>query len=185
MEQEPQQQPQPKRMTLLALSIRKDLPNEDYATLTWSIFGNYPRIKVYTTKDVKKEDGSFDYDKIVIAPFTYPVLYTLIDNLEDMVSNDTSIVTKMTCYNNKFVENKRTDEIITQAEIKLARTQEGVINIGIKTPSNWIYFALEPDLKWHRFFDKDGNEITNKKVLSNMFTKAYVKLLREAYVNII
>lgn len=178
--------PDVKRIKLLVLSLRKDLPNDDYATLTWSTREGYPRATVWTTKNNKKEDGTIDYSKIITVPFTFPTMFTLIENLEDMVKNDSSIVSRIECYNNKFVDNKRTDEVVIQSEIRIARSQDGVINIGVKSPAtSWYYFPLLPETKWHKFYNKDGVEITDKRILSNIFAKAYIGLLNKAFSNII
>lgn len=168
-------------LTISQLNIKRPLPNDDYSMLTWGLRDTYPRIKVYLTKNVKKEDGTTDYAKVIIAPFTFPVLYTFIDTLESLINDETPVVTKLTCFNNKFVDDKRTDEIVVQAEIKLAKSDQGVINIGIKLPTGWMYFPLEVDTTWHKFYDKNDNEITDKKILSALYAKAYVKLLRNAF----
>lgn len=172
-----------KRIQLLRLSLRKPLPNDDYSVLSWGVRDGYPRIQVFTSKNIKKEDGTTDYDKLVIAPFTYPILFTFIDSLEKLVTENSDRVSQIVCYNNKFVDNKRTEEIEEQAAVRLVRSQEGVINIGVKTKDKYIYFPLFPDIKWHKFYNKDGEEITDKKTLSNIFTSAYVSLLRGTFIN--
>ena len=43
-----------KRINLLRLSLKKPLPNDDYSLLSWSIRENYPRIQVFTSKNIKK-----------------------------------------------------------------------------------------------------------------------------------
>lgn len=178
-----------KRFNLLQLSLRKTLENDDYASLTWSVRDKYPRIQVFTSKTFKSEDGAVDYDKLIIAPFTYPIIYTLINQLEILANKldlDKAPVSKIECYNIKFVDGKKTDEIEKQAEIVLARSQEGVINIGVKnTKHDGLYFPLIPDLKWHKFYDKDGTEITSKKILSSLYTLSYVKLLKDTFTDTI
>lgn len=179
----PEPKKEVKRIHLLRLSLRKPLPNDDYAVLGWAVREGYPRIQVFTSKNIKKEDGSTDYDKIVIAPFTYPILFTFIDSLEKLVTENSDRVSQITCYNNKFVDNKRTDEIEEQATVRFVRSQEGVINIGIKVKDKYMYFPLFPDTKWHKFYNKDGEEITDKKTLSNLFATAYVSLLKGTFIN--
>ena len=170
-----------KRINLLRLSLKKPLPNDDYSLLSWSIRENYPRIQVFTSKNIKKEDGNTNFNKVIIAPFTYPIITMFIDSLAKAILTDE--VFSIKCFNNKFVDNKRTDEIEEQAEVKIARSQEGVLHIGVKKDSGFIYFPLFPDLKWHKFFDKNGKEITDKRELSNKMARAYVDLLKGTFIN--
>ena len=175
-----------KRINLLQLSIRKTLDNDDYASLTWGVRNNYPRIQVFTSKDFKKEDGTADYDKLIIAPFTYPIIFTLISNLEVLAKNSelkTPPISKIECFNTKFVDNKRTDEIEKQAEVKITRNNDNVICIGVKNDKHEIYFPLLPDTKWHKFYTKNGEEITNQVVLSNIQTLSYVNLLKNTFAD--
>lgn len=176
-----QQVKEVRRVSFLPLALRRDLSEDDYATLGWGIRDKYPRLRVYLTKKPQLEDGALDYSKIIIAPFTYPVLLSFIENLEDLIKNDNNVVSKLTCYNNSFVNGKRTNEVVVQAELKIARSQDGVVNIGIKVPTGWLYFPLIPDVKWHKFYDKNGDEITDKRILSNMYARAYVNLLKKVY----
>ena len=172
-----------KRINLLRLSLRKELKDDDHAVLSWGVRDGYPRIHVYTSKNIKKEDGTIDYGKLIIAPFTYPLVCVLIDSLGKALLDDDNFSIK--CYNNKFVDNKRTDEIEEQAEVKVVRSQECVLHIGFKKNGSCYYFPLFPDLKWHKFYDKDGKEITDKRKLSNMMVRAYVNLLKGAFINTI
>lgn len=172
-----------KRINLLRLSLRKDLKDDDYAVLSWGVRDGYPRIQVYTSKNIKKEDGTTDYSKLIIAPFTYPLVCVLIDSLANTLTSDDNFSIK--CFNNKFVDNKRTTEIEEQAEVKVVRSQEGVLHIGVKKNGTCYYFPLFPDLKWHKFLDSEGKEITDKRKLSNMMIKAYISLLKGAFINTI
>ena len=176
---------QVKRINLLQLSLRKELENDDYASLTWGVRENYPRIQVFTSKDFKLPDGTNDYSKLIIAPFTYTIIFTLINALESLAQEDDSGVTKIECLNNKFVDNKRTDEIVVQAEVRIARSQEGIINIGLKNDTTSCYFPLFPNLTYHKFYDKDNIEITDKRILSNLYTLSYVRLLKGTFITAI
>ena len=149
----------------------------------YSLDKRIPVCKDCCKTSVLNEDGTIDYGKLIIAPFTYPLVCVLIDSLGKALLDDDNFSIK--CYNNKFVDNKRTDEIEEQAEVKVVRSQEGVLHIGVKKNGSCYYFPLFPDLKWHKFYDKDGKEITDKRKLSNMMVRAYVNLLKGAFINTI
>lgn len=179
-----------KRINLLQLSMRKELDNDDYASLTWNVRDGYPRIQVFTTKNFKKEDGTNDYDKLIIAPFTYPVLYTLITAIERAAGVmtfqvDDVPVTRIECYNTKFIDGKRTNDVVKQAEVIIAKSQAGVIELGVKNDKASVYFPLLPNTKWHKFYTTEGTPILDNRVLSKIQTAAYARLLRETFANVL
>jgi len=162
----------------LALYADTDEEGSRYASLTWSIRMGYPRLSVYTDNTRDKRDD-FSYDKLIIAPLDAVTVNIVIDMLNKVISNPKEHHLSIKCLNVKYVNNVKTDEVAVQATIVIGRTEQGVIYLSaIADSKKKVRFNLVPNKKWHRLLDADGNDVTDNRVLSNTYAKAYSARLK-------
>lgn len=169
------------RFTKLALSKKIQLEDGSYdsAALTWSVRNGYPRITVWTSdKAYNKTTKKMDFKYTITAPFDYVNIGIFIDYIRAIVNADSNTTYKVNCYNVKYENNVKTNEVFLQATAIVGKDSEGVIYLALKEEGKRsIKFELLPDSKWFKFFDKDNNEITNKSILSKMYTINYVRVV--------
>lgn len=166
-----------KRTSLNRLQLQQR--QEDDGVVSKLLIGlrtGYPRLTIY------RDNNNYDnMDNIIIVPFTQPSFsgfLSIIENIIDDESNEKSITIR--CNNNKWENDKRTDEIVTQATVTCFRDRDGVICLKISAPNKKsVIFKLTFDSKWHEVEGAD-----NKRELSNIFTKGYVESLRIAISSI-
>ena len=145
--------------------------------LQWSIRKGFPRITVYTGKYLK-DDKTVDYNKIIIAPFDYTTMLMFLENFKSVIYHkDDTVSSSIKCYNTKFVDNKRTDDIILQATATVGK-KDGIIYLSATADGKPVHkFELVPEGKWHKYFNNE-EELTNKAQLSRQYAKAYYELLK-------
>lgn len=161
------------------LTLRKSGEEFKGAGLTWSIRKGFPRITVYTGGNILDKDKKVDYSKIVIAPFDYTTMIMFLDYFKNVIESKDEIKYKVNCYNNKFVDNKRTEEVIIQASVIIGKDKEGVIYLAaVEENKRNLKFELIPEGKWHKFFNGENEEIINKRELSLSYARAYYDLLK-------
>lgn len=165
----------------LSLSLSKWIEEDKgFANLQWSVRNSYPRITVFCSNHVKKEDGTMDYSKIITAPFTLPTIFIFTRYLRLMINDKEPGYYTIECYNTKFVDGKRTDEIYLQSKVIVGKDDKGVLYLSaIEEGKRSIKFELLPDSRWFKFYDKKGNEIVDKADLSKSYALAYVKVLED------
>lgn len=161
-----------------ALTLKKTIKEDkDTATMNWSIKGGYPRISVYTSNDIMVND-KFDYSKLITAPFNYVTFNIFMAYFEKVIKDLEESEYKIECHNTKWENNQRTDKTYLQATVYIGRNSEGVVYLKVtEDKKDEIVFELMPDTTWHKFYDKQKNEIKNKKILSQLYTNAYYKTL--------
>jgi len=161
------------------LSLYTDGDNDNqYATLTWSIRMGYPRITVYTEnhRDRKEE---FSFDKLITAPFDTITVNMFINNLKTVIASKEPIKLAMKCYNVKYVNNEKTNDITLQATAICGKDSSGVIYLAaISEGKKKVKFELLPSSKWHKMVGSNGDEITDKAKLSAAYAKAYYDRLK-------
>lgn len=161
------------------LTLRKSGDEFKGAGLTWSIRKGFPRITVYTGGNILDKDKKLDYSKIIIAPFDYTTMIMFLDYFKNVIESKEEIKYKVNCYNNKFVDNKRTDDIIIQASVIIGKDLEGIVYISVvEENKKSIKFELIPEGKWHKFFNGNNEEIVDKKDLSLRYSRTYYDLLK-------
>lgn len=161
------------------LSLRKEYDDEskDFGMLTWSIRMGYPRITVFTSNNTKT-DGKFDYDKMITAPFDYVTMGILLKRFQEVVASKEEVKFTVECYNPKFVNRVKTDEIALQAKVTIGKDADGVVFIAaIEDNKRKVRFDLLPSMIWHKYYDKNGDQITDRRLLSEMYAFSYLKLL--------
>lgn len=158
------------------LSIRKNVDNDEMA-LQWSVRMGFPRITVYTTNKAT-EKGKMDFSKVIIAPFDYINLKLFLSYFKDIVVSDDEKSYSVECFNVTFKDGIKTNETRLQAKVVVGKDKDGVIYLAaIEEGKPKIKFELLPNTKWFRYYDKDNNEITDKRVLSKKYAEAYLCLL--------
>lgn len=118
----------------LFLDIDKDDGTTDRANASWSMRNEYPRLTVYTSKFTKKEDGTIDYSKIIIAPFDLISAGDLVDEMKKVVANKEKRVLELVhyCYYPKYVDGKKTSEKEVKAIVKFGRDEKGIYYLKVK-----------------------------------------------------
>lgn len=173
-----------KLVKLTPLSIRKDYLDDDdksdFGLLQWSIRAGYPRITVFIS-NIKKPNrpSGMDYDNMLTAPLDY-ITYGIFSNyLKNVIASEKPIKYMVDCFNIKFENNVKTDEIYLQSKITVGKDNDGVIYLAVTVENKRkLKFDLLPS-KWYKFFNSDGVEITDKGILSVMYAKAYHELLNK------
>jgi len=170
--------PKVKIVAFAPLSLYADTEKDKYASLTWSIRAGYPRVTVYTdnSNSFKTE---FSYDNLIIAPMDSVTVNTLIANLRTVADSKETTSLTIKCYNVKYVDNVKTDEIMLQATIIVGKDDEGVVYISVTQEGKKnVVFKLLPKLKWHKFLGPDHKVIEDNSKLSTMFAKSYIARLQ-------
>lgn len=150
---------------------------KDSAQLQWSSRMGYPRITVFTT-DNTQVDGKFDYSKMIKAPFDFVTIDIFMQRFRNVLETTEEVKYVIDCFNNKFVNRERTDEVELVAKVTVGRDSDGVVYLAVTEDNKKkIKFELMPSTKYFKFYDKNGDVITDKKILSNLYAKAYHKRL--------
>lgn len=166
-----------KIVKFLPLSLYKDKDDNAYANLSWSIRMGYPRVSVYTDnrRDMK---GSFDFNKLITAPFDAITINTFLDNFKRVILNKDAIKLSIKCFNVKYVNDVKTDQVYLQATVICGKDADGVIYLAVVSDDKEkVKFELLPG-KWHVFVDENGGEISNKGELSYIHAMAYYNRLK-------
>ena len=162
-----------KYVKFTSLRLTKTISDDDWASLNWATRLGYPRIVVYTTNKFV-ENRKQDPKSVIIAPFSYEALFTLIACMEELINNKIPDSYTVECWN------KYDDKKVLQCKITVGRDDNGIFFIGIRAPEKpKIRFDILPNSTWHKYCGKDGEEITDKSKLSLLYAKAYVKVLTE------
>lgn len=163
-----------------ALNIQKDIMDEDKkdkAQLQWSSRMGYPRITVFTTDKMQDDNGKFDYSKMVKAPFDFVTLDIFMQRFKTVLETKEEVKFVIDCFNNKFVNNERTNELELVAKVTVGRDSDGVVYLAVTEDNKKkIKFELMPS-KYFKIYDKDNDPITDKRILSNLYARAYYKRL--------
>ena len=180
-----------KYVKFTSLRLTKPVSDDDWASLNWAIRLGYPRIVVYTTNKFV-ENKKLDPKSVIIAPFSYEALFTLISCLEELINSNIRMerIKSEISDHSKYAPppdsytiecwNKFDDKKVLQCKITVGRDDEGIFYIGVRAPEKpKIRFDILPNSTWHKYCGKDGEEITDKTRLSLLYAKAYVKVLTE------
>lgn len=163
-----------------ALNIQKDIMNDekkDKAQLQWSSRMGYPRITIFTTDKMQDENGKFDYNKMIKAPFDFVTIDIFMQRFKTVLESKEEVKFVIDCFNNKFVNNERTNELELVAKVTIGRDSEGVVYLAVTEDNKKkIKFELMPS-KYFKIYDKDNDPITDKRILSNLYARAYYKRL--------
>ena len=168
------------------LNLRKPYEDrDDYALLTWGIRKGFPRITVWTNN--KRPEGvKVDMATVITAPFDY-VSFTMFRHyFKNIINNVEPEVKKYTieCFNVKFVDNKKTDEIYIQARVTVGRDKNNVIYLAVVSEGKpKIKFDLLPNPTWFKFYAGEKNLLEDKGRLSTEYALAYLEVMDKLYAN--
>ena len=114
------------------------------------------------------------------------VLGMVIDAISSITEGKVNTKKKIGCYNNKYVDNVRTNTVELQATILIGKDKEGVVYLAVIADSKRrVKFKLLPSEVYHKFYDEDNNLITDKSKLSKAFATAYVRQLKKQMEKVI
>jgi len=172
------QQNKVKIISFSPVALHQDTTGTGYASLTWSIRMGYPRVTVYTDNDTAVRKG-FNYDSLIIAPFNSVMVNVFLGNMKKAIDSKEPISNSIDCYNIKYVDGVKTNDVILQATATCGRDSDGVIYMSVTAKDRMeVKFKLLPNTKWHKMKDSSGNIITDKSALSNMYAIGYVARLK-------
>lgn len=162
-------------VTFSSLTINKVLDEEKYAQLQFSSRAGYPRLVVFTDKDRQRSEKPFDRNSMVVAPFDYTSMASLFDMADLVIAGDNGKARQIGCYNTKWVNGERTNEVTLVATVEIGKTEEGVIYMGVLAEGKKkVKFDLEPkdNSRWHKYY-VNGELVADKGAKSKIFAKAY------------
>jgi len=158
------------------LKLYKADNNKNLASLTWGVRMGYPRVTVFTSND----ESISIYDRMITAPFDSETFMMFVNMLKSVTTLKRGEKLKMDCLNYKYRDGAKTNEIYTQATVIIGKDEDGVNYIAvIEEKKKKVKFEFLPG-KFHRFYNSDGTENTDKSLLSDSFTLAYADILDKA-----
>jgi len=170
-----------KIVKFIPVGLKHKYGDEDkLASLVWSIRQGYPRMTIYL--DNSESGGKLDYSKVIIAPLDSITLETYLGLLEKVIGSDNNTEYKINCYNIRWDNGVKTNDIYLQASLVVGKDEEGVIYIGSTVEGKpFVKFPLTVNTRWHRIIGKNGAELTDKAELSKLHAKSYLKLLSKLF----
>jgi len=167
-----------KMVSLSSLSINVDYGNGDgkYGQLTWSIRNGYPRLVVFTDSS-KEKTANFDYNSMIVAPFDYITMGTLIDQFILLINGENGVRQQIKCYNSKFENGQKTNEITLQATVEIGKDNNGIMYIAVVADGKKkIKFEIKPkdNSKWHKYYQGD-DLIVDAGVISRIYARSYIE----------
>jgi len=165
------------------LSLRKTFDTEtgEYALFSWGIRAGYPRIIVYTSNmpwDKRDASKKFDYNTMITAPFDHITLGIMLDKLRKIIRGDKDSKESVDCYNAKFENGVKTNQVVVQARFTIGKDKDGVIYLAATTDGKRkVKFELAPSDTWFKFYDKNNDQVTDKGILSMLYADSYLNKL--------
>jgi len=169
----------PQMIKFSGLTLKKQYDDgKDYGVLLWSIRAGYPRITVYTTNAKKEPNAKFDFNTRIVATFDNVTMVSVIRDLKSIINAKPGTTKVRDCYNHKFVNGVRTDEIVLQAKVTIGKTTEGLIFIAVTEGSKKkIRFDILPKTLYSKLRDDEGKIVTDQSVLSKDHAESYLMIL--------
>ena len=159
------------------LTLRKDYDDGDYGLLTWSVRNGYPRITVFTQNKNKQSQGgtqkeAFDYNTMITAPFDYTTMASFLSLMETVINGDPDTKYQMACYNTKYVNGERTNEMHLQSTVTIGKDKDGIVYLAvIDGEKRKIKFDITLG-DWHKLYI--NNElVSDPAMISKTFAKGY------------
>lgn len=164
-----------KLVKFLSFSLKKELADNDFASLQWSIRMGYPRISVFTTN---KKTEKFDYNTLITAPFDYLTLFTFLNKCKEIIAGKNGNKTSINCYNIAYNNGVKTDEKILQATVTCGKDDSGVIYLAaIEAGKPKIRFDIVHNDRFYEYLKADGTVETDKGALSVLAATEYISAL--------
>jgi len=170
-----------KLVKFIPVGLKHKYGNEDkVASLTWSIRQGYPRVTIYLENS--EMGGKLDYSKVITAPLDSVNVETYLSLIEKVIAAPNDTEYRINCYNVRWDNGVKTNDIYLQASLITGKDEEGVIYIGAYSEKKTeVRFPLTMNTRWHRIIGKDGAELLNKAELSKIHAKSYHKLLGKLF----
>ena len=163
------------------LSLSTDYGDDKYGSLSWSVRNGYPRMSVFTEQSRTDRDTKtvFDYNKLITAPFSHIEAMAFLTDMETIVNGPNERKRQVKCFNTKFVNNQRTNDIELQATAEVGKDSNGLIYITA-TASNKrrVKFVLTTASKWHTPVS-NGDDIVDPAELSKRYAIEYIRVARK------
>lgn len=156
-----------------SISQRDDTDNV-LGSLVWGIRKSYPRITQYvnTTEDTPL---------VYIAPMNSILVESVLLTMCEVYSGEHDNIKKIACYNIEYVDDKKTDNVVLQATINIEKDTAGINYLYLTVKDKPVVkFKLMPDLRWHKFLNRNNEEITDVGVLSSLYARAYMHRVRSS-----
>jgi len=175
-----QQRPKVNMVKFAPLTLRKQYDDGDYGLFTVSVRNGYPRFTVFTTN--KNREAAFDYNTMITAPFDYNSFNSFVKLFEKVIDSKPDTKFKIDCFNAKYVDNKRTDDIVLQSTVNIGKDAEGIIYLAlIAEGKRKVKFEIEPS-RWHKLYVGD-EPVTDKAELSKLAAEGYLVTLKKLMGN--
>lgn len=173
---------QAKYAGLLLTSISEEKKTR---TLTWSSRDGYPRITVFTDNEIKKPDGSMDYNKMITAPFAILKLKSAIRLWTKVLDeNVNGTYEEVDCMYPK-IENgvKHDDEKVIRAKARFGIDNNGICYFYIEDNNKpKIKFNIVED-GWHVWrARKNAIENRNMSEMSKEHARSYLEILTALFL---
>jgi len=155
------------------LTLRKDYGDGDYGILNYATRNGYPRITVFTSNKNKEE--AFDYNTMVNATFSLTQFLMFVDDMRDMVDADKDTSASVDCFNAKYVNGVKTNDVELQATAVVGKDKDGIIYLAVTSEGKRkVKFELLPT-EWNKY--SKNKEVRTKEELSKRFTKSYIRAI--------
>lgn len=174
-----------KRTYFPPMVMTKQTGENEEARLYWGIRNGYPRLSLSMKQPiVSPTEREFDYKNLIIAPFERITFGVFLKQFTEIIDDEPKTTRTVKCYNVKFKDGVKTDEVYLQGVITLGKDDNGIIYIHMyndekNNGDDAIKFELITPHKWNRFF-KNDKEI-NQAILSKQFATEYLKELTKQY----
>jgi hypothetical protein len=145
------------------------------AILMWNVFGNNPRVTVFTgdPKDVSEGNNKGR----ISANLDAPVFFTFIEMMERVARSKVPIELKVLNRNYSWENGKRSDEPSVVSELRVCKDSDGSVWLSVEAEKRpKIKFFVVPS-EWHLFCYGDGKPLDKTEVVT-MHTLGYCHLLR-------
>jgi len=155
------------------LTLRKDYGDGDYGILNYATRNGYPRITVFTSNKNKEE--AFDYNTMVNATFSLTQFLMFVDEMRDIVNGDKDKSASVDCFNAKFINGVKTNDIELQATAIVGKDKDGIIYLAVTSEGKRkVKFELLPT-EWNKY--SRNKEVLSKEELSKRFAKSYIRAI--------
>lgn len=145
-------------------------------TLVWSTRNGMPRATVYTDENVKNEDKTLDYGKIIIARFKPADLISFINRWNKVLEAGEQDYAEVECLYPRRVNGELTNEKEITAIMRFGIDVNGICYIYVeeKDKPKAKFNILN---EWHKHRTKKSIDYEASAIASKEDAKAYIQLL--------
>lgn len=158
----------------LALSAPCPSAPGKFATLSWRLVSNNPRISVYTNDpaDMTEKNGN----GLIAAAMDAPVFFALMRLMYKIIDGPNGVKEKIENKNYIFPGGKRSEKPVVVSEIIVGKDDEGVVFISVVAYDKSrprIKFELLPN-EFHCLYHQNGQQFT-KAEASEIYARGYMQ----------